>query len=71
MQNLLKDIRACEVCKAHLPLGPRPIVAANPYSKIVIIGQVLGTKVHKTGVPWFEEMVVPELQERVVKILIV
>ena len=52
MQKLLKDIRACEVCKAHLPLGPRPIVAANPNSKIVIIGQAPGTKVHKTGVPW-------------------
>ena len=52
MQKLLKEIRACEVCKAHLPLGPRPIVAANPHSKIVIIGQAPGTKVHKTGVPW-------------------
>jgi len=52
MLKLLKDIRACEVCKAHLPLGPRPIVAANPNARIVIIGQAPGTKVHKTGVPW-------------------
>ena len=52
MQKLLSEIRGCEVCKAHLPLGPRPIVAANPNSKIVIIGQAPGTKVHKTGVPW-------------------
>ncbi len=52
MQKLPSEIRGCEVCKAHLPLGPRPIVAANPNSKIVIIGQAPGTKVHKTGVPW-------------------
>ena len=52
MNNLLKDIRTCEVCKAYLPLGPRPIVAAHPASRIVIIGQAPGTKVHDTGVPW-------------------
>ena len=52
MKKLLKDIRACEVCKEHLPLGPRPIVAAHADAKIIIIGQAPGTKVHETGVPW-------------------
>jgi len=52
MKKLLKDIRACEVCKDHLPLGPRPIVAAHADAKIIIIGQAPGTKVHETGVPW-------------------
>ncbi len=52
MQELLSEIRSCEVCKAHLPLGPRPIVAAHEEAKIVIVGQAPGTKVHQTGVPW-------------------
>lgn len=52
MQKLLSEIRGCEVCKAYLPLGPRPIVAAHSNSKIVIIGQAPGTKIHRTGVPW-------------------
>ncbi|WP_273273366.1 uracil-DNA glycosylase family protein [Maribacter polysiphoniae] len=52
MQKLLSEIRSCELCKAHLPLGPNPIVTADPASKIVIIGQAPGIKVHKTGVPW-------------------
>ena len=52
MQKLLSDIRACEVCKEHLPLGPRPIVAAHSEAKIIIIGQAPGTKVHETGEPW-------------------
>ncbi len=46
------DITNCKVCQAHLPLGPRPIVTAHPESKIAIIGQAPGTKVHKTGIPW-------------------
>lgn len=52
MQSLLEDIRACKICKAYLPLGPRPVVAAHPDSRIAIIGQAPGTKVHKTGIPW-------------------
>ncbi len=52
MQKTLNEIRACQVCTKFLPLGPRPIVAAHPNSKIVIIGQAPGTKVHETGVPW-------------------
>ncbi|SHI42994.1 uracil-DNA glycosylase family protein [Pseudozobellia thermophila] len=52
MQKLLSEIRACEVCAQHLPLGPRPIVAAHRDSKIAIIGQAPGTKVHETGIPW-------------------
>ncbi|WP_394974491.1 uracil-DNA glycosylase family protein [uncultured Croceitalea sp.] len=52
MKNLLSEIRDCKVCDAHLPLGPRPIVAAHPEARIIIIGQAPGTKVHETGVPW-------------------
>ncbi len=52
MRNLLQDIRQCTICKAHLPLGPRPVVSAHPDSKIVIIGQAPGTKVHASSVPW-------------------
>lgn len=52
MKQLLANIRACEVCKEYLPLGPRPIVAAHPNARIVIIGQAPGIKVHQTGIPW-------------------
>ncbi|MEC3963864.1 uracil-DNA glycosylase family protein [Flagellimonas halotolerans] len=52
MDHLLSQIRNCSVCQEHLPLGPRPIVAAHPKSKIAIIGQAPGTRVHQTGVPW-------------------
>ncbi len=52
MDKLLSDIRGCEVCKAHLPLGPRPVVSGHPKAKIIIIGQAPGTKVHNSGIPW-------------------
>lgn len=52
MERLLSEIRGCQVCKSHLPLGPRPVVAAHPNARIVIIGQAPGTKVHETGIPW-------------------
>ncbi len=52
MDKLLKKIRRCEVCKEHLPLGPRPVVQLSLFSKVVIIGQAPGRKVHETGIPW-------------------
>ncbi|WP_204344596.1 uracil-DNA glycosylase family protein [Psychroserpens algicola] len=52
METLLNDIRQCRICEAHLPLGPRPIATAHQNSKIVIIGQAPGTKVHASGIPW-------------------
>ena len=52
MENLLHNIRQCTICSKHLLLGPRPIVTAHTDSKIVIIGQAPGTKVHNSGIPW-------------------
>ncbi len=49
---LLDNISQCTICKENLPLGPRPVVSAHPDSKIVIIGQAPGTKVHASGIPW-------------------
>ena len=55
METLLYNIRQCVICKAHLPLGPRPVVTAHTESKIVIIGQAPGTKVHDSGIPWDDQ----------------
>ncbi len=52
MENLLKQIRTCRVCKEHLESGVNPVVAASPESKIIIIGQAPGRVVHNTGIPW-------------------
>jgi len=52
MPRFLAEIRACALCGPHLPHGPRPILAADAKSKILLIGQAPGRKVHETGIPW-------------------
>ena len=49
---LLKDVRACTLCSKQLPLGPRPVVQADPRARILIAGQAPGSKVHQTGIPF-------------------
>ena len=52
MDSLLAEIRSCTVCAPWLPAGPRPIVQFSATSRVVIIGQAPGTRVHESGVPW-------------------
>ncbi|MGD1947353.1 MAG: uracil-DNA glycosylase family protein [Croceivirga sp.] len=52
MNTLLTEIRYCTVCSAHLPLGPRPIVEASIYSKIVLASQAPGRKAHLHNKAW-------------------
>lgn len=52
IQQLLVEIRDCRNCEEDLPCGPRPIVAAHQNSRILIIGQAPGVRVHTSGVPW-------------------
>jgi uracil-DNA glycosylase len=52
LDALVKEIRACTLCEAHLPLGVRPILRVSESAKLLIIGQAPGTKVHLSGVPW-------------------
>ncbi len=49
---LKREIAACTHCAQHLPLGPRPVVQFSPTSRLLIIGQAPGTKVHESGIPW-------------------
>jgi len=55
MESLLTTIRNCEVCAKHLPLGPRPIIEANEASKIILISQAPGRKVHESGTAWADQ----------------
>ena len=51
-KKLLSDIRSCEICKDHLPFGPRPVIQVNREAKILIVGQAPGIRVHETGIPF-------------------
>lgn len=55
MKNLILRAKSCTLCKEFLPLGPRPVFSVHPDSKILIVGQAPGTKVHNTGIPWNDQ----------------
>jgi uracil-DNA glycosylase len=55
MQDLLTLIRSCTFCAPHLPLGPKPVIWVSPASKILVVGQAPGTKVHASGIPWDDQ----------------
>ncbi len=50
--TLLTKVRACTICEAHLPLGPRPVLQLHSNARILIAGQAPGRKVHDSGVPF-------------------
>ena len=50
--SLLTEVRACTICEAHLPLGPRPVLQLHPKARVLIAGQAPGRKVHESGVPF-------------------
>jgi len=52
LDALLREVRACRLCAAHLPLGPRPVLRADAHARVLIVGQAPGTRVHATGIPW-------------------
>ena len=53
--KLHAEIHSCTLCAESLPLGPRPVVQFSAASRILIIGQAPGTKVHTSGVPWDDD----------------
>lgn len=53
--DLHREISACRLCAAHLPHGPRPVVQFSSASRVLIIGQAPGSKVHASGVPWDDD----------------
>ncbi|TDI93687.1 MAG: uracil-DNA glycosylase family protein [Chloroflexi bacterium] len=55
MQRLItvaREARACTLCEAHLPLGPRPVFQVSREAPVLIAAQAPGLKVHESGVPF-------------------
>ena len=52
IKALRKNIKVCTLCAEYLPYQPRPVFSFSTKSKILIVGQAPGIKVHQSGVPW-------------------
>ena len=48
----MREARACTLCEADLPLGPRPVFQVAAGARVLIAGQAPGSKVHESGVPF-------------------
>ncbi|SFM50563.1 uracil-DNA glycosylase family protein [Marinobacter zhejiangensis] len=49
---LLARVRGCTLCAAKLDHEPRPVIQASLASKILVVGQAPGRRVHETGLPF-------------------
>ncbi|WP_338015471.1 uracil-DNA glycosylase family protein [Dyella acidiphila] len=52
LTSLLAEIRACRLCAAQLAAGPRPVLQASASSRLLIVSQAPGRKVHASGIPF-------------------
>jgi uracil-DNA glycosylase len=50
--ELKRNIKACTLCEAELPFPAKPTLSFSSTSKILIVGQAPGRKVHESGIPW-------------------
>ncbi|NOZ43323.1 MAG: uracil-DNA glycosylase family protein [Alphaproteobacteria bacterium] len=50
LENLKKAIAACQYCADKLPCPPRPVIQISATTRILIVGQAPGRKVHQTGI---------------------
>ena len=52
IKALKKNIKACTLCADYLPYAPKPVFSFSKKSKILVVGQAPGIKVHESGIPW-------------------
>ncbi len=52
ISELKRSIKECTLCEADLPFPANPVFSFSARSKILIVGQAPGLKVHESGIPW-------------------
>ena len=52
LPTVLADIAACRACAGELPHTPRPVVMVNLGTRLLIVGQAPGRRVHESGTPF-------------------
>ena len=55
LDRLAAEVRACRVCAAALPLGPRPIVQVSHRARLLIASQAPGRIVHEKGIAFWDD----------------
>lgn len=55
MDALLVEIRCGHTCAMQQPPGRRPVLQASTRSRLLIVSQAPGRKVHETGIPFHDK----------------
>lgn len=50
--DLLHEIRSCQICSESLEHGINPVLQVHPGSRVLIAGQAPGRRVHESGIPF-------------------
>ncbi|MCI4647837.1 uracil-DNA glycosylase family protein [Phaeodactylibacter sp.] len=54
IEALKASVRHCRICKAALPVPPRPIFAVHPEARIALISQAPGRLAYEKGLPYYD-----------------
>jgi uracil-DNA glycosylase len=57
IHTLKSQIKNCAIC-TDLPHGIRPVVSFSANSKILLVGQAPGRRVHERGIPFLHEGII-------------
>ena len=52
LQILVDQVRRCTLCANELPFKPNPVFQVSATSRVLIVGQAPGIRVHETGLPF-------------------
>ena len=52
IENVVDELRRCTLCASELPLEPNPVFQVSAASRVLIVGQAPGIRVHETGLPF-------------------
>ncbi len=52
LQTIIERVRRCTLCASELPLDPNPVLQVSIASRVLIVGQAPGIRVHESGLPF-------------------
>jgi uracil-DNA glycosylase len=52
LDNIIQEIRACQLCANILLIKPKPIIQAGSKARILIVSQAPGAAAEQSGMPF-------------------
>ena len=51
-ETVVDAVKRCTLCASELPLEPNPVLQVSATSRVLVVGQAPGIRVHETGLPF-------------------